>query len=86
MYSDYSLALLLPDILWFAGKILCESPSSGKADVDRAVKAAQEAFQIWSQVPAIERARIMQSAARKLAVSVIMCLSSSLGYFSLYMW
>eukprot|EP00057_Strongylocentrotus_purpuratus_P022104 XP_011676578.1 PREDICTED: aldehyde dehydrogenase family 9 member A1-A [Strongylocentrotus purpuratus] len=51
------------------GKILCESPSSGKADVDRAVKAAQEAFQIWSQVPAIERARIMQKTARKLAGS-----------------
>lgn len=49
------------------GKILCESPSSGKADIDRAVKAAQDAFQIWSQVPAIERARMMQKAARTLA-------------------
>ncbi|XP_054769349.2 4-trimethylaminobutyraldehyde dehydrogenase A-like [Lytechinus pictus] len=49
------------------GKILCESPSSGKEDVDRAVKVAHEAFKTWSQVPAIERSRILQRAARKLS-------------------
>lgn len=48
------------------GRILCESPSSGEGDVDRAVAAAHEAFQSWSEVPAIERARTLQRAARKL--------------------
>ncbi|XP_071507075.1 4-trimethylaminobutyraldehyde dehydrogenase-like [Diadema antillarum] len=48
------------------GRLLCESPSSGKEDVDRAVAAAQDAFGVWSETPAIERARTMQRAAQKM--------------------
>src|SRR5277367_3452466 len=41
------------------GEIIARVPLGGAADVDRAVKAAHEAFQLWRDVPVIERARYM---------------------------
>ena len=41
------------------GEILAHVPLSTRADLDRAVAAAQEAFVSWRQVPAVERARYL---------------------------
>ncbi|MCJ7842289.1 CoA-acylating methylmalonate-semialdehyde dehydrogenase [Lederbergia sp. NSJ-179] len=41
------------------GEVLVEVPYSSKEDVERAVKAAKEAFQTWSQVSVPKRARIL---------------------------
>jgi malonate-semialdehyde dehydrogenase (acetylating) / methylmalonate-semialdehyde dehydrogenase len=41
------------------GEIIARVPLGGADDVDRAVKAAQSAFQDWREVPVIERARYM---------------------------
>ncbi|XP_038046475.1 4-trimethylaminobutyraldehyde dehydrogenase-like [Patiria miniata] len=46
------------------GNLLCESASSSQEDVNRAVAAAKEASQQWSETPALERARVLQGAAR----------------------
>jgi len=39
------------------GERIAETPLCGAADVDRAVRAAQDAFATWRQVPPVERAR-----------------------------
>ncbi|MGE0502805.1 MAG: aldehyde dehydrogenase family protein [Rhizobiaceae bacterium] len=43
------------------GKVFASIPASGKADVDRAVKAARKAFDEgqWSRTPAVERGRCL---------------------------
>ena len=41
------------------GEIIAETPLSGVSDVDRAVKAAQHAFEDWRQVPAPRRAAVL---------------------------
>jgi len=41
------------------GETIARVPMCGEADVDDAVKAAQKAFERWSETPAVERARIM---------------------------
>ena len=43
------------------GKVFASIPASGKADVDRAVKAARRAFEEgpWSRMPAVERGRCL---------------------------
>jgi aldehyde dehydrogenase (NAD+) len=43
------------------GKVFASIPASGKADVDRAVKAARRAFDEgpWSRMPAVERGRCL---------------------------
>lgn len=41
------------------GELLAEVPLSTAADVDRAVRAAREAFESWREVPVVERARVM---------------------------
>lgn len=41
------------------GEVIAKVPMGGNADVDRAVKAAQEAFFDWSETPIVERARVM---------------------------
>ncbi|XP_030840142.1 4-trimethylaminobutyraldehyde dehydrogenase-like [Strongylocentrotus purpuratus] len=48
------------------GKVLCECKSASEADVDRAVQSAKAAFEVWSEVPALERGRVLQKVARKL--------------------
>lgn len=57
------------------GKVLAEVAEASEADVDRAVKAARNAFKKWSGLPAKERgkyifriARLIQERARELAV------------------
>ena len=50
------------------GNVLCECKSSSKEDVDRAVQSAKEAFKVWSEMPALDRGRIMMKAAQKLEV------------------
>lgn len=41
-------------------EILCETPLATAADVDRAVKAAAEAFDGWRATPVVERARLLR--------------------------
>ena len=41
------------------GELIAEVPLSGAEDVDRAVRAAAEAFRSWREVPAVERARYL---------------------------
>jgi len=45
------------------GKVMCRVPISGKEEVDRAVKAAREAFPAWSALSGMERGRILTKAA-----------------------
>ena len=41
------------------GEVIEEVPLSGKEEVDRAVAAAQRAFEVWSRTPLMERVRLM---------------------------
>lgn len=41
------------------GALLAQTPLGGSADVDRAVRAAHEAFDAWRVVPPVERARYL---------------------------
>ena len=41
------------------GKVIAETPLSGAEDVDRAVRAAKEAFSSWAATPVVERARVL---------------------------
>jgi betaine-aldehyde dehydrogenase len=45
------------------GTVIGEVPRSGEADVDRAVRAAAEAFPAWKKVPPRERGRMMEKIA-----------------------
>jgi 1-pyrroline dehydrogenase len=45
------------------GEVIAEVPDSGAADVDRAVKAAQEAFGEWSQKTPRERMELLSAVA-----------------------
>lgn len=55
--SDSSETLEVPNPA--TGEILARVPISTKEDLDKAVKAADTAFQKWKQVPVPKRARIM---------------------------
>jgi len=48
------------------GQLLCNVPSSGAKEVDRAVKAARTAFPAWSSMSGMERGRILTRAAHLL--------------------
>ncbi len=48
------------------GEIIGEVPKSGRADVERAVAAAVEAFPRWRKVPAPKRGEILYRVGRKL--------------------
>ena len=41
------------------GEIIAETPLSSKDDVDRAVKAAQAAFEEWSKTPVVKRVQVL---------------------------
>jgi len=41
------------------GRVIARTPLSGRDDVDRAVRAAQEAFPSWAATPVVERARVL---------------------------
>src|SRR5215470_7683624 len=45
------------------GTVLCEVPRSNAADVDRAVCAAQSAFDAWSRMPPRDRGRMLTRIA-----------------------
>lgn len=45
---------------------ICEVESAGKSEVDQAVRAASEAFEDWSQTPAVERGVVLRRAAALL--------------------
>ena len=45
------------------GQVQAEVPMAGEADVDRAVRAAREAFPAWRATPANERAAILNRLA-----------------------
>src|SRR5258708_6745414 len=48
------------------GKVTARVPFASRDEVDRAVVAAHDAFKLWSQTPAIRRARVMFSFLRLL--------------------
>ncbi|XP_013411803.1 aldehyde dehydrogenase family 9 member A1-A [Lingula anatina] len=46
------------------GKVLRKVQSAGKGDVNRAVAAAREAFDVWSDMSGMERGKLMTKAAQ----------------------
>lgn len=46
------------------GNIICQTPGSGKPEVDRAVESAKEAFSSWSKMSGMERGKILREAAK----------------------
>ena len=49
------------------GKVIGTVAHASKADLDRALAAAQQGFEVWRKTPAIERATIMRKAAELFA-------------------
>jgi betaine-aldehyde dehydrogenase len=47
-------------------EVIAQVPDSGPEDVDRAVKAAREAFETWSQTTAQERGRVLFRLAERV--------------------
>ncbi len=45
------------------GKEIGRVAHAGRADLDRALEAAQKGFEVWRDIPAVERARTMRRAA-----------------------
>src|SRR5256885_5063 len=41
------------------GAVLAEVPYAGEADVDRAVRAAHDAFLKWREVPVVDRVQVL---------------------------
>src|SRR5262245_18600487 len=48
---------------WRPSEVIGAFPSSGEADVDRAVAAAREAFPAWAALPAAQRGAVLSRAA-----------------------
>jgi len=48
------------------GQKLCQVARAGAADIDSAVRAAEEALPVWSAMPAAVRGRIMLKVALRL--------------------
>ena len=55
--------------------VIAEVQQASQADVDRAVEAAKEGFAVWSQMPAMERTRILLRA-----VAILRERNDELGY------
>lgn len=51
-----------------SGRVLCQLESCGAFEVNQAVEAAQSAFDRWSKMSGMERARIMIQAAHIIEV------------------
>lgn len=51
------------ELLDFAGRVLCQLEPCGSTEVHKAVEAARTAFDLWSRMSGMERARIMIQAA-----------------------
>ena len=45
------------------GELLCRVEQAGPVEVERAVAAAQQGFEVWSQMTGVERGRVLQRAA-----------------------
>lgn len=56
----------LPVLNPATGKEIGRVAHAGKADLDRALAAAQKGFETWREKPAVERSRIMRGAAALL--------------------
>jgi aminomuconate-semialdehyde/2-hydroxymuconate-6-semialdehyde dehydrogenase len=56
----------IEDIGPASGEVIARIPDSDRADVDRAVDAAKEAFRSWSTTPAAERSRILLAVADRI--------------------
>jgi malonate-semialdehyde dehydrogenase (acetylating)/methylmalonate-semialdehyde dehydrogenase len=48
------------------GEALAVLPLAGAADVERAVSSASDAFRVWSETPAVERARVLFRFRRQI--------------------
>jgi len=48
------------------GQVLCTIADGGVADVDAAIAAAKQGFQIWRRVPPMERAKVLREIATVL--------------------
>lgn len=48
------------------GELLGQLPLASSQDVDAAIAAAHQAFPLWRQVPALERARLLQAISARL--------------------
>ncbi len=53
----------LPVLNPASGKEIGRVAHASKADLDRALRAAQKGFEVWRQTPAVERSKIMRQAA-----------------------
>ncbi|MBI4498849.1 MAG: aldehyde dehydrogenase family protein [Chloroflexi bacterium] len=65
-WVDSTTGETFPNINPATGEVLGYFPKSGKADIDRAVAAAQRAFARWRAVPAPRRAEILFRAGELL--------------------
>ena len=52
-----------PNLSPRTGGLLCEVPSTGEADIDKAVASARAAFPAWSRMSGMERGRLLTRAA-----------------------
>ncbi|MBM3571311.1 MAG: aldehyde dehydrogenase family protein, partial [Alphaproteobacteria bacterium] len=48
------------------GRRIGQAPTAGAADVDRAVKAAKQAFREWGRTPMRERAKCLKALAQRI--------------------
>ena len=48
------------------GSILCQIDESSKSDVDAAVRAAQQAFKLWSRTSGLEKAEVLRNTGKLL--------------------
>lgn len=58
----------LDNVSPLTGEIYALIPDSGQSDVDAAVRAAQDAFPVWSQMPPEDRSAIMLRLADLIAI------------------
>lgn len=54
--------------LTFSGRVLCQLEPCGSTEVNQAVEAAKSAFDHWSKVSGMDRARILIQAAHIIEV------------------
>ena len=78
----------LPVLNPSSGKEIGRVAHASKADLDRALAAAQRGFEVWRQTPAIERSKILRQAAvllreRASAIALLMTLDQGLALLQL---
>ena len=49
-----------------SGEVLCQLAEAGPEDIDAAVAAAQAGFEIWRDIPPLQRAKALRELARRL--------------------